>query len=110
MFDHLKDSWQALRGSTPGERFQRYHAQRQGRRLHAAARIAQLTLGALIVLIGIVLLPAPGPGTLVVLAGACILARESATVARALDRLEVKARQIWPQLQRRLARAPKPRI
>jgi hypothetical protein len=46
------------------------------------------------VLAGLVLLPLPGPGLLVITAGVLLMAEESHAAARALDWLEVKARRL----------------
>ena len=52
-------------------------------------------LGLLIVAIGIVGLPAPGPGFLIIALGGALLARESRAVARAMDWLEVRLRRVF---------------
>lgn len=88
MIEQLRKSWRRLRRAPPGERFRRYHEYRQQHRRHAWLRPLWLTLGTLVVVVGIILLPAPGPGTLVVAAGAALIAGESTTVARLLDRGE----------------------
>jgi hypothetical protein len=44
-----------------------------------------LVIGALIAVAGLALLPLPGPGSIVLAAGLMLVARESATAARALD-------------------------
>lgn len=49
-------------------------------------------LGVAIIAVGVIALPAPGPGTLVLAIGGALMARESLAVARALDWLEVKLR------------------
>jgi hypothetical protein len=56
-------------------------------------------------LAGIVLLPAPGPGMVVVLVGAAMLARESLVVARACDSAEMKVRTWLRRLRRARKRA-----
>jgi hypothetical protein len=42
----------------------------------------------------------PGPGLPILLVGLALLAQTSATVARALDRTEVKLRHWWKKLRR----------
>ncbi|HWI35270.1 MAG TPA: PGPGW domain-containing protein [Burkholderiales bacterium] len=62
-----------------------------------------IVAGALIALAGIVLLPLPGPGMLVIALGALLVAEESLSVAKALDALERRARPFierWRPLQR----------
>lgn len=51
---------------------------------HALVRIARMTLGFTIFVVGIIMLPAPGPGGLVVAAGLAILARDVAWADRLL--------------------------
>ena len=46
-------------------------------------------------------MPAPGPGLLIVFIGACMLADESLTVARALDRAELALRRLYAGLRGR---------
>ena len=55
---------------------------------------AMLALGAIIILAGIVALPAPGPGMLVIAAGAVVLARESKWIAERLDAAELRVRRL----------------
>jgi hypothetical protein len=45
-------------------------------------------------LAGVVLLPLPGPGLLVIAAGVLLMAEESHVTARALDWLEIQARKL----------------
>lgn len=47
-------------------------------------RLARMTLGFLVVLVGIVLLPLPGPGWLVIAAGFVVLSRDFAWAERTL--------------------------
>jgi uncharacterized protein (TIGR02611 family) len=65
-------------------------------------RPLMILLGLVIIAGGVVLLPAPGPGWLVIGAGAALLAREFLFLARFLDRLEVRLRRIAGRLRRRL--------
>jgi hypothetical protein len=44
--------------------------------------------------LGVVFLPLPGPGLLIIAAGALLVAEESLSAARALDWLERKARRL----------------
>ena len=53
-----------------------------------------VVLGVLILLAGIVLLPLPGPGMLVVAAGALLMAEGSRAVAGLLDAIEVRVRSL----------------
>jgi hypothetical protein len=87
---HLKKGWRDLRQGQPGRRFsQRYE---RGRRGGTARKWLLVTGGALLAVAGIALLPLPGPGLLVIVAGLILIAEESHATARALDWLERKAR------------------
>lgn len=101
MFDTLKANWQTLRESPPGFRFRRYHEARSNTSRHPLKRPLLLMAGVGLVVIGLILMPAPGPGTLVVLAGACILAGESRGVAVMLDRTEARLQHWWRRLRGR---------
>jgi uncharacterized protein (TIGR02611 family) len=98
MFDHLKSHLHTLRASPPGERFRCYHEARRGD-ARPLQRALLVVAGLLVIAVGIVMLPAPGPGMLVVLAGSCILAGESKRVAQGLDRAELAARRLWQRLR-----------
>ena len=55
-----------------------------------------MTAGVSLVVVGLVLVPAPGPGWLVVFAGAGLLAQESLALARSLDAMELRVRSWIP--------------
>lgn len=63
-------------------------------------RLAVGIVGSLVVLVGLVLMPLPGPGLLVVLAGLAILASEFAPAAAALHWLRSRARGSFERLRR----------
>ena len=92
MFGKLERQWQDLMRAKPGERFRNRYYGRKKERPSPLVKCVYVVLGILLVLAGIVLLPAPGPGMLVVLVGAAMLARESLVVARACDSAELKLR------------------
>jgi uncharacterized protein (TIGR02611 family) len=96
MLKRLREAWRPLKAAKPGKRFQAFHdarkAQRKGRPWHFLFIAAGLSL----VVVGIILLPAPGPGWLVIFAGLGLLAQESARMARALDAIEVRVRRVVP--------------
>lgn len=71
----------------PGRRFtERY---RHRRRRNGLASALAMTGGTLLVLVGGVLMITPGPGLVVALAGAALIASESERAARGLDALEL---------------------
>jgi uncharacterized protein (TIGR02611 family) len=90
----LKKEWRRFKSAKPGTRFTSQYESNQHARKHKWTRPAMITLGGLIVLVGIVALPAPGPGILVIAAGAALLARESRWIAEQLDRVELEARKM----------------
>ena len=93
MIERLKAGWRELRRGEPGRRFRDRHERRRLERPHGGARKwSAIAVGALIMLAGIVLLPLPGPGLVVIAAGALLIAEESRTAARTLDQIELKAR------------------
>ena len=62
----------------------------QAARSHVLVRLARMTLGMIVIVIGIVMLPLPGPGALVIAAGLVILARDVAWADLALRYLRRK--------------------
>jgi uncharacterized protein (TIGR02611 family) len=91
MFKEIRRSWRLLESGKPGDRFERYYrSQHEGR--SPLRKVVSIAIGFAIVAAGIILLPAPGPGTLVVALGLGLLAREFLIVAHALDWLEPKLR------------------
>lgn len=80
-----------LRRAPRGDRFQelhRRHCERQRGRLRG---LASLALGMLIIAVGLVTYPVPGPpSTLMILVGLALIAQEWMWVARGLDGLELR--------------------
>lgn len=104
MFKQTRRSWRLLKSAKPGNRFERtYRSQQDGR--GPFRKVVSIVIGFAIVAAGIVLLPAPGPGVLVVALGLGLLAREFLIVARALDWLEPKLRKVMAAGRRLWARS-----
>jgi putative transmembrane protein PGPGW len=95
MFERIKQSWQRFKRSKPGHRFKQryYEKQRSGR--STVRKILVITAGLLIFAAGIFFLPAPGPGTIILLIGASLIAEESIIAARGLDWAEVRLRSLY---------------
>ena len=94
MFKNLKIQWRHLKQAPPGTRFRhRYKIQQKAGR-SAIAKPFYLGGGIVVFVIGIVLLPAPGPGFIFVLIGAALMAEESYYAASALDWLELRVRHL----------------
>ncbi|MGH2784492.1 MAG: PGPGW domain-containing protein [Actinomycetota bacterium] len=64
-------------------------------------RVLVTILGFILVLGGIVLLPLPGPGMLIIIAGLAVLSSEYLWARRALDLAKEKARQAAAKVRRR---------
>lgn len=97
--------WQRLLHSRPGrrfrERYQRHAADSPARRRWSAA-------GAVgVILLGLILMPFPGPGTLIVIVGLALLAGISGRVAGLLDAAELRLRRAGQWLQGRWRQAPR---
>ena len=86
----LRMHWHELAAAPRGQRFQQRYARRQQARRSRVGKPLTIAAGVLIVLVGVIMLPAPGPGMLVVLLGASLVAEESRASARALDWLELR--------------------
>ena len=74
---------------TPGLRFQQRYQRNRDTRPSWLRRFGRVTLGVLVCLAGLLMLVAPGPGLLALLVGAGLMANESLTLARFLDRAEL---------------------
>lgn len=108
MFQKLKRSWRQLKAGRPGHRFQaQYEAQQRSHR-PAWARPVWMAAGTVVMAVGVVALPAPGPGVLVIAFGAALLARESLIAARILDWIELRLREAWAWLTDAWEMAPWP--
>ncbi len=101
----VRDDLAFLTRAPVGERFIRFYAHRQLSRRRPWLRLVLLGAGGLTIALGIVLLPAPGPGSLVIIAGAAMLAGESQAVARQLDRLERALRAGLAKMRRWMQKA-----
>jgi uncharacterized protein (TIGR02611 family) len=60
---------------------------------HALGRVGRSAGGALLVLLGVILVPLPGPGFLVIFAGLVVLARDYAWAQRLVDATRSRAEQ-----------------
>ena len=99
MLDRMRKSWRELKLGQPGRRFQDRHARRREAGRGTALKCVLIGAGVLIVLVGLVLLPLPGPGMLVVALGALMMADGSRATAKALDSLELRARRLYSALR-----------
>jgi uncharacterized membrane protein HdeD (DUF308 family) len=84
--------------SAPGRRFQDLYERTAP--CGALKRWGRMAGGILLCLAGLVMLVAPGPGILILLIGAGLMAQQSVAVARLLDRAELRLRRWWQRLRR----------
>ena len=100
MWSGIRQQWRMLIEQPPGERFlAAYDEQRRRRRARWIGPVFWV-LGLLLCLIGLVLMPAPGPGMLIVLLGLSLIARESRRLALALDAAELRLHALLQRLRR----------
>jgi uncharacterized protein (TIGR02611 family) len=101
MVEQIRRHWREFTESKPGQRFEeRYRRRRQGEQGHIVWRIFLITLGAVIALGSLVLVPLPGPGWITVFVGLMILGGELLPAARFLDWLEIQLRKLWWLVQK----------
>jgi hypothetical protein len=80
-----------LRRASRGERFQELHRRRREQERGRGRRAMSVALGVLLVVVGLVTYPIPGPpSTLMILTGLALVAQDWMGAARALDDLEVR--------------------
>ncbi|HYC43980.1 MAG TPA: PGPGW domain-containing protein [Burkholderiales bacterium] len=104
MFRKLKKRWRSLSRGQPGRRFQDRYERREGAR-SGLWKAFYVVAGVALCLAGVVLMPAPGPGFLVVFIGGAMLAEESLVAARVLDWIELRLRALHSRLRRAWRRA-----
>src|ERR671921_987904 len=95
MIQRAKENWRHLKESKPGRRFQDHHCRHQhqdGRGRSSFQVIFNVVGGVMVVGGGLVAVPGPGPGWLIILLGLGTVASESLFFARWLDQVEVKLR------------------
>jgi len=87
MFDNFKKDWEALKASDPGHRFQDRYRRRREKSLGTSNlwRFVMITLGFLIIGVGVIFLFIPGSGWVIIVVGTGIIAGESLIVAKILD-------------------------
>ena len=104
MSESWRDEWAVFRRAAPGERFRQRYERMKAVPRPAHERVARCICGILVTLVGIVLIPLPGPGWLIVGFGVTLLAQESRPIARFCDRTEVRFRALAERWRRWRAR------
>ncbi len=99
MFVGLKRRVRRFLAAPAGTRF-RAHYERMKARASLTRALIGIGSGLILLAIGLILLFLPGPGMLVALIGAALIAGESLTVARILDGIEVRATALWKRWRR----------
>jgi hypothetical protein len=90
----LKKKWRELADGAPGKRFQSRY-EKKHRDCRRGGRTLTWVAAAVLIVTGIVLLVVPGPGSVLIVLGAALLAEESLRVARALDWTEIRIRRLF---------------
>jgi hypothetical protein len=85
-------NWQEFKAAHPGERFKRRYSAKQKRGKRGWKRGLSILAGSILVAAGLFMLVAPGPGIVVLMVGAAMVAEESLPTARFLDWSEVRIR------------------
>lgn len=89
---NLRESWRAFWREQPGRRFAQRHERLNRSPRGVLSRVLRTAVGVLLVAVGIVFMPLPGPGFVPLLFGAAMLAGESVRMAHWLDRAELRVR------------------
>lgn len=102
MTDRMKQQWRDFKKREPGKRFQEIHEnRRKGEKDKSPVmRHVRMAAGVLLTLVGVFMLPMPGPGTIVLVLGLAVMAGESVTVAKFLDWLELRLRAVYQSLKK----------
>jgi hypothetical protein len=88
MFDSLTRRVRRFMTAPSGTRFRAYH-ERLAQRPNVMRTLLVVGLGLILLALGMIMLVLPGPGLLVAAIGAALIAGESLTVARLLDRVDL---------------------
>jgi UPF0716 family protein affecting phage T7 exclusion len=104
MLKDLKQSWRRFKAALPGRRFQQQFRHRQRFRSGAVRKALLIAGGILLAAAGVFLLFVPGPGIIILLIGAVVIAQQSSLAARAFDRIEISLRRFLRQSFRRSRR------
>ena len=100
MTERWREEWKVFRTAPPGQRFRERYERMKAVPRPAHERIARCICGIATLLVGIVLIPLPGPGWLIVGFGVTLLAQESRPIAAFCDRLEVRFRALASRWRR----------
>src|SRR5215217_7522080 len=98
----FKKQWRAFKEGRPGHRFQdRYERNKEVREDRSGlVRFIKPFAGIALVVAGVVFCLIPGPGVPLLLVGAGLLADVSLPVARAMDCVDVRIREVFSAMKR----------
>jgi uncharacterized protein (TIGR02611 family) len=101
----IQEAYAEFRATPPGRRFRERHLRRkEWRKGSRLRRTLKVVAGLLLFVVGLIMMPAPGPGIVVVFPGAALLADEFLFMARLLDKAEVLLRKavgwVWDRFRR----------
>lgn len=107
MFSKVKQHWQQLIEGEPGHRFQdRYEErQKQCQGKFDVGKVFNIVVGLIVAVLGLFMIPAPGPGAIIMMVGLGLIGSEFGPLARSLDKAEMKIRPIAEKIQRTALRA-----
>lgn len=110
MFEKARKNWEEFKNSEPGHRFRERYERRQkeSKGWLDPGKIINIVVGLVIVALGLILIPVPGPGSLVTLLGLGLIGCEFAPMARFLDWLEVRVRAVHEFVMNLWKTAPLP--
>jgi hypothetical protein len=94
MFDSLKRRVRRFMTAPRGTRFRAYH-ERLEKRPNLMRTLLIVGCGLILLALGLLMLVLPGPGLLVAVIGAVLIAGESLWAARLLDRIDSGITRIW---------------
>jgi hypothetical protein len=92
MADEEPDGWRVFWRDRPGQRFARRYERRRELRGSVLRRVLRMAAGGVMIVVGVIFLPLPGPGFVPILFGAAMLAGESFRLSQLLDRTEARVR------------------
>lgn len=107
MLDGLKSRLKEFLKDEPGSRFQARYERVRSTGNNLPRTVLMMGGGLVVLAAGLVLLPAPGPGMVVVAIGAAMIAQESLVIAKFLDWLELRGHNGYLRLKARWVRWPK---
>lgn len=105
MWARLKKDWTRLRRGSPGARFRDLHEHRR-RRPSSTSRAVTISVGVVLILVGVLVGPLPGPGGFVSVFGLALLSTVFRPMARFMDWAELKLRHAWQATARLWRRLP----